>query len=76
MKQILETLGLKPDATEEQAVASIKSLQATAASRESTDALEKKIRQKIAESGGALNRQQAILALNNQAAEDARRKKK
>jgi hypothetical protein len=80
MEKILELLGLPKEATQDEACKAIKALQtkpAPAAVESDEGKMEKRIRAKIAESGGALNRDQARMAIEHQdkAAADAKKKK-
>ena len=81
-EQLIALLKLKPDVTDEQIVAAVAELktangllsdenellQQLNAEKPETDVqkLEKRIAKKIAESGGALNREQAVVAINHQ----------
>lgn len=78
-KELLKRLGLNPDATPEQIEAAIEAhldqiddlkarVEELKAAPPETDVqkLEKRIAQKIAQSGGALNREQAITAIQHQ----------
>ena len=72
MDKILELLGLDPKATEADAIAAIKQLQTEAKARASTNAREKQIAEKMMAS---LTRDIAVEVIDNQAREDAERKK-
>ena len=78
MKKILERLGLPETATEDQAAEAIAALQAAAAPKPQSNAekLEKRIRAKMTESGGALNYEQAKIAIEHQDAATASAKPK
>jgi hypothetical protein len=82
MKKIAEILGLGAEATEEQivdAVAALKKAKTpvpTIAKPTKADEREKAINEKIAKSGGALNREQAAMAIDHQAEADKQRKAK
>ena len=69
--QLIEILKLKSDASEDDIVAAVKSLTEQSAERSAIDAREKKIRAKILESGGALDREQAILVIESQGGFDS-----
>ncbi len=84
MSKITQSLGLPDDANEDQVVGTIEHLIETVEKLRSdaskpvaetpTAAKEKRIKAKIAESGGALNREQAILAIEHQDAQDLKTK--
>ena len=78
-KELLKRLGLNPDATAEQIETAIEAhldqiadlkarVEELKAAPPETDVakLEKRITQKIAQSGGALNREQALVAIQHQ----------
>ncbi|HXT10904.1 MAG TPA: hypothetical protein VN873_05010 [Candidatus Angelobacter sp.] len=69
--QLIEILGLNSDATEDAIIAAVKALKDGAVSRAAFDAREKKIRAKILESCGALDRENAILAIEAQGGFDS-----
>jgi hypothetical protein len=76
-EQLIEILDMDPaTATEEQIVAAVADLQKEAKAKSATNAREKRIQKKISESGGALNREQAIMAIDHQDDADAKRKPK
>lgn len=90
-EKLIKLLGLPKDATEEQIVAAVAALQQSDVSlkrrvdeleveivelnKDDSSALERAINKKIVESHGALNRQQALVALEAQATQDATAKK-
>jgi hypothetical protein len=74
--KLIEILDLAPDATEVQIIDAVAALQTEAKAKAITNAREKKIQKKISESGNALNREQAAMAIDHQEESDARRKAK
>ena len=72
-EKLIEMLGLKADASDDAIVGAVNGLVTETRSAKSHAALEKKIAAKIAESGGAMNREQALTAIN---AQEANAKKK
>lgn len=75
-EKLIEILGLGADATEAQIISAVSKLKEASEVREVSDSRERQIQRKIAESGGALNREGAIMALEHQEKENARGKKK
>lgn len=74
-EKLIELFGLSKEATEDQIVETAANLKEALAEKLKNSELEKAIRAKIAESGGALNRENAILTLTHQKQEDAKSKK-
>lgn len=74
-EKLISILGLPTTATEDDVVAAVKALVAKQASQSEADKFEARIRKKITESGGALNRDQAIISIEAQDAHDAARAK-
>lgn len=75
-EKLIEILELKADASEGAILAAVSDLVAQAKAKAVTNSREKKIRNKIAESNGALSREQAIMAIENQEEADTARKAK
>lgn len=74
-EKLIELLGLKADATEEQIVAEVSTLKSVAASKANVEANEREITQVIQKSGGALNRQGAEMVIKNRRSAAAEAKK-
>ncbi len=75
-EQLIEILGLDATATDEVVIAAVAQLKKEADAKAVTNAREKKIQKKITESGGALNREQAALAIDHQEEANENRAKK
>lgn len=75
-EKLIEILQLPTDASELLIISTVESLKAEANAKAETNGREKRIRAKIAESGGALNREQAIMAVEHQEEANAKRKDK
>lgn len=75
-EQLITILGLDAAATDEQVIAAVAELKKDADAKAVTNAREKKIQKKITDSGNALNREQAALAIDHQEEADASRKSK
>jgi phosphotransacetylase len=75
-EKLIKLLELPEGATEEAILAAVTQLAAEAKAKAVTNGREKRIRAKIAESSGALNREQAIMAIDHQEEADAKRKGK
>jgi hypothetical protein len=75
-EKLIEILGLKADATDQQILDSVELLKMEADAKAETNGREKKIRAKIAESGGALSREQASMAIEHQEEANTKRKAK
>lgn len=82
-EKLIALLGLDPASTDDQTVAEVSELLKEYSKLKAADeaaavsgSREKKIRKKIAESNGALNREQASLVIDHQEQEEAGRKKK
>ena len=73
-EKLINILGLDASATEEQIVAAVTELAQAAKAKAVTNAREKKIQKKMTESGGALNREQAEMAIDHQEEADSKRK--
>ena len=73
--KLIELLGLKADATDEQIIGEVSTLKSIAASKANVEANEREITQVIQRSGGALNRQGAEMVLKNRKAAAAEAEK-
>ena len=65
-EKLIEILGLDAKATDEQVVEAVQGLLDKDKAKAITEGRERAIQKKIAESGGALNRENAIIALDHQ----------
>jgi|GEM_PF-3856624 len=75
-EKLIQILGLPANASEDLIVSTVAELKEEAAAKATTNQREKRIRSKIAESGGALNREQAIMAIDHQDEADEAKPKK
>lgn len=73
-EKLIELLGLKTDATDEQVIAGVSSLKSIAASRQTPEAAEKEITTLVTRSGGALNREGAKMVIRDRKAAAAKAK--
>jgi len=74
-EKLIELLGLKADATDEQIIGEVSTLKSIAASKANVEANERETQVVIQRSGGALNRQGAEMVIKNRRAAAAESKK-